>query len=1135
MKKRILQRDIESSKIINSSKNCENQIVSTDQLLMAEVIESTKVGTWQWNVQTGETVFSERWAEIIGYSLEELSPVSIETWMRYAHPDDLAGSNELLQRHFNGELDYYEYESRMLHKNGDWVWVIDRGRVISRTTDGKPLWMLGSHQDITERKREKQLLEMRIKLIEYASGHSLSELMTKALDEIEVFLNSKISFLHFVLPDQKTLSLQQWSTATAQKFCKILERGLHYGVEKAGVWAECLQKQEGVIHNDYKSLPHKKGLPDGHAEVIREMVVPVQRNGLITAIIGVGNKPTNYSQNEMDLLSYLADNIWEVIERKQAEESLRNSQEKYRLLTEFTADVIWVLNLTSQKFTYISPSIYHLRGLTPEEAMNETLEDALTPESVDIVKKAIEVNSNEFIVHPDRPNYYINEIQQPHRDGRLIWVEVSTQFRYNKDGEIEIVGVSRNIEARRETENALKQLSTRLSLATRAGRVGVWDYDTVNNILIWDDEMYRLYGIDEKNFIGEYDAWRKGLHPDDLRRGDEEIQMALSGEKEFDTEFRVVWPDGTIHNIRAIASVQRDESGNPLRMVGTNWDITDQKNNEATLLKAKNDADAANRAKSEFLANMSHEIRTPLNGVIGFTDLLKKTPLNEIQKQYCENANTSGKALLGIINDILDFSKIEAGRLELDIIETDIFELAEQASDIIKYHAGTKNLELLLNIQPDLPRIAALDPVRLKQILTNLLSNAIKFTETGEVELRLTFDPIDKYRGRYHFSIRDTGIGIKEEQKKKLFKAFSQADSSTTRKYGGTGLGLIISNLLAQKMGSSIGVDSTWEVGSTFYFSIETDYRHKELFADCPPESLPVKSVLVIDDNANNRQILRDNFKYWKIDFYECADGLSALKMIEENRFDLLIVDYHMPEIDGLDTIRMIRDKFSLTLDDMPVILLHSSSDDQYLRDECRKLGVRFNLVKPVKADELYYFIMNIHKKENSGQIESGENNFGYSKNKNEKNRLIEENREDRSEDANILHSQRPVIVIAEDVEINMILVRAVIEDLFPGAVILEAIDGQKALELTVSNKVDLVLMDVQMPIMGGIEATKKIREWERDRGNKDRLPIVALTAGALKEEHQKTIDCGMDDFLTKPIDSEKLKACFSKYLNKVT
>jgi PAS domain S-box-containing protein len=528
------------------------------------------------------------------------------------------------------------------------------------------------------------------------------------------------------------------------------------------------------------------------------------------------------------------------------------------------------------------------------------------------------------------------------------------------------------------------------------------------------------------------------------------------------------------------------------------------------LIRSKELAETASKAKSEFLANMSHEIRTPLNGVIGFTDLLLKTPLSEVQRQYTENANTSGQALLGIITDILDFSKIEAGKLELDVIQTDIIELIEQASDIIKYHVSQKNIELLLNITPHIPELAMVDPIRLKQILINLLNNAVKFTEKGEIELMLKFTPLDQKQGYFSFSVRDTGIGISELEQKKLFKTFSQADASTTRKYGGTGLGLIISNLLAAKMGGSIQVESTPGKGSTFSFSILCEYEYASSYEK--KATLSIKHVLLIDDNDNNRQILEHNFAWWGVEFTGCDNGLTALKLFENsNPFDLIIVDYHMPYMDGLKTIELIREKLIKRSDAMPIILLHSSSDGQELRDKCKQMGVRFNMVKPVKAKELFLFLRSLTEKKPQGQ------------------EATEEVLTPIISAQKTLSDQVHTILIAEDSPMNMSLIQSLVNNIYPECIILEATNGVEALDSFNTHQAMLILMDVQMPLMDGIEVSRRIRAAEKDTNS--HVPIIALTAGALIEEKKRCLEAGMDDFLTKPIDIEALKQTLSKYL----
>ncbi len=534
--------------------------------------------------------------------------------------------------------------------------------------------------------------------------------------------------------------------------------------------------------------------------------------------------------------------------------------------------------------------------------------------------------------------------------------------------------------------------------------------------------------------------------------------------------------------------------------------VINKKKVEATLLKAKQEADIANKAKSEFLANMSHEIRTPLNGVIGFTDLLMKTPLDEIQQQYVENVNISGHSLLGIINDILDFSKIEAGKMELDCVKTDIVEWAEHIIEIVKFPAITKGLEVLLNIDSKLPRFALFDPVRLRQILVNLMGNAVKFTDSGEVELKIAFEKVDNLNGNFVFSVRDTGIGINAEQQKKLFKAFSQADGSTTRKFGGTGLGLTISNMLADKMGGSIQIQSEPGKGSTFYFSVLTEYEDQEF-----EQQLRLSNIcraLIVDDNDRSASILQSVLNTWGIDAEQCDNGLTALKLLEGRApFDVLLMDYKMPFFDGLDTVKMIREKLNITPEKLDIILMHSGSENVAFYEECKRLGIRFTISKPVKSQELLHGLINLKNDSGLGMPQS-----------------------DVTPESDVWVSDTiPTILVVEDVRLNMLLVTTILRQIVPGAIILEASNGREAFNVATTMHPDLVLMDVQMPEMSGVEATLAIRNFEAGSGV--RIPIIALTAGAVKGEKERCLDAGMDDFLTKPIDSKALLGVMSRFM----
>ncbi|MEI6036225.1 MAG: CHASE domain-containing protein, partial [Verrucomicrobiae bacterium] len=423
-----------------------------------------------------------------------------------------------------------------------------------------------------------------------------------------------------------------------------------------------------------------------------------------------------------------------------------------------------------------------------------------------------------------------------------------------------------------KSELELAHISKRLALAAKAGGVGIWDYDIVNNRLIWDDRMFHLYGITQDQFGGAYEVWKTGVHPEDRVRGDAEIQMAICGEKDFDTEFRVCWPDGTVRNIRALAAVLRNASGAPLRMIGTNWDITLQKRQEEDLLAANNQLEEAiaranemalqaeldSMSKSEFVANMSHEIRTPMNGVIGMTSLLLKTGLNEEQRRFAEVVRASGESLLGIINNILDFSKIEAGKVELETVEFDLTDVMEGFADVLALSASDKGLELICAVAPDVPTELLGDPARLRQILLNLAGNAIKFTHRGEVSVLASLVSATASAAVLRFAVRDTGIGIPQDKQAMLFGKFIQADASVNRQFGGSGLGLSISKQLAELMGGEIGVTSAPGQGSEFWFTASFSRPEKSagVAASAEPAALHGAHLLVVDDNASFREVL---------------------------------------------------------------------------------------------------------------------------------------------------------------------------------------------------------------------------------------------------------------------------------------
>ncbi|WP_114750621.1 response regulator [Pleomorphovibrio marinus] len=532
-----------------------------------------------------------------------------------------------------------------------------------------------------------------------------------------------------------------------------------------------------------------------------------------------------------------------------------------------------------------------------------------------------------------------------------------------------------------------------------------------------------------------------------------------------------------------------------------------RKNLEEKLVEAKEHAEQASFAKSEFLANMSHEIRTPLNGIIGFTDLLVKTELSDAQLQYINIVNQSANTLLNIINDILDFSKIEAGKLELDINKADIFEVSGQATDVISYQAQQKGIEILLNLSPEMPRYIFVDDIRLKQIIINLLGNAVKFTKEGEIELKVGLKKMmEENKAIFRFEVRDTGIGISMENQEKIFEAFSQEDGSTTKKYGGTGLGLTISNKLLGMMDSGLKLNSELEKGSTFYFDLNLRYEKGE--SDQDIDLSAIKRALVVDDNSNNRLIITEMLTLHQIQTEEAHNGFEALQKLEEYpTYDVILMDFNMPFMDGLETIEKIRENSPKYQREIPVLLLHSSTDDDFIFQRCRELRISSKLSKPIKLDSFTKALKTL--------VKEG------------KSQLVSIKGEDESMIGSIPKHFK--VLIAEDNKINLFLAKTLVKKLAPQAEIFEASNGLEAVEIAQKVVPEIILMDIQMPEMSGYEANLAIKE----SPNLANIPIVAVTAGNVRGEKEKCLEAGMVDFVPKPIIESTIKEIFEKWLPK--
>jgi len=846
----------------------------------------------------------------------------------------------------------------------------------------------------------------------------------------------------------------------------------------------------------------------------------------------------------------------DVTAQKEAENAVVNNEQKFRLLAENSEDLISV-NAADGTIWYLSPSVTKVLGYEVDEVIGRSILDYVHPE-----------DRYKFFPQEQSPalsdaETIIIRYRICKKNNDYIWLETIIKPIMDQNEVIKLICTSRNITDQRIAQEKLKKKDQLLGAVAEATHSLLVNNDLNETIT----ESIRILGskamVDRVYvFQNHFDVENKAWLADQINEWNVDESFSRKDDSSirnipFNNIIKIIEP---LQKNQPFVSYRKTETDEQLLRIFerrnvvsslaipiflkeffwgfVGFDLRDQerewteaefsilrsfasslataierKQIEVELVQAKEVAETASLAKSEFMANMSHELRTPMNGIIGFTDLVLTSDLQKTQRDYLQNVKKSAYGLLEIINDILDFSKIEAGKLFIDLVPFKLDELVEETIDILTVKAFEKKLEMLYKVDPAIPSQFIGDPIRIRQIVVNLLGNAIKFTQQGEIFVFIerigeAYDHDGRKFQNLSIHVSDTGIGIPKEKLQKIFESFTQADTSTTRRYGGTGLGLTISKSLAELMGGHLTVTSSPGKGSCFSLQLSLEISHSEQEILLPPKPL-LKKVLVVDDNETNRQLMGELFSYFQIECEVAASGWDALILMEkasaaQEPFDLVITDHHMPGMDGITLVKEI--KRQKRNHSQPFILMLSSLEKNMYQHEADKTGIHKFLSKPVKMHELNATILSLFEKQMKTEA---------------------------------LHPSLPVIekisqaasiMVVDDDPMNMLLISEVLKKM--GFEVIQMSNGREAFEALPYYEPVLIFMDVNMPEIDGYTTTRLIRGLPDPHGQ---IPIIALTADAMKGDREKCLEAGMNNYISKPFKLEEIESLLKSYTLVVT
>ncbi len=809
----------------------------------------------------------------------------------------------------------------------------------------------------------------------------------------------------------------------------------------------------------------------------------------------------------------------DITERKAAEEALRNSERYLAQIINFLPEATFTIDTEGQVVLW-NRKIEEMLGVKSEDIIGKgdyeytlpfygerrpiLIDMALQPNK-DVEKIYSSIERHGEILSGEA---YIPNVKSKNNEEAYFWGVAAPMYDFDGKiiGAIECI---RDISERKQMEQDQLEAKNRLQAIIDGVHSLVFIKDTRGRHLLVNSYFEEAFGMKKRDVIGKTD--RDIFAPEIAEQIMQVDRKVMDSGEAVHLEVPIPHQDGSVHIHLTEKFPLFNNKGEVYAMCGLATDITHQKDIEDELQKARKIAEDATKAKSEFLANMSHEIRTPMNAIIGMAHLALKTDLSPKQYDYLKKVDSSAKSLLGIINDILDFSKIEAGKLDMESVEFRLEDTLDNISTLVGIKTQEKGLELLFKTDPSVPTALVGDPLRLGQILTNLSNNAVKFTDTGEIVILTELVKEDKTQVTLKFSVQDTGVGMTAEQAARLFQPFMQADSSTTRKYGGTGLGLTISKRLAEMMGGEIWVESERGRGSTFSFTANFGLGKEKAKKQYKPASeLRGMRVLVVDDNATSRDILQEMLESFTFEVTVAAsgpEGITELENAEDDKpFELVVMDWKMPGMDGIEASKRI--KAHEGLNKIPAIVLVTAYGREEIMQQADEVGLEGFLLKPVNPSILFDTIIQAFGEEVP-----------------ETSRIAQRREQETKGFEDIRGAN---VLLVEDNEINQQVAKEILES--AGLNVALAADGQEGVNAVKANNYDVVLMDVQMPVMDGYTATREIR---KDKQFKD-LPIIAMTAHAMTGDEDKSLQVGMNGHVTKPIDPDLLFSTLQKWIKPI-